>query len=203
MSKTLWKPGTMVNPLPAVLVTCGSGPEDWNLLTVAWTGTVCTEPAMCYISVRKERHSHALIERNMEFTINLTTAPMARATDWCGVRSGRDTDKFAATGLTPLPGLLVKSPTLEQSPLSIECAVTQIMRLGSHDMFMARVLGLPADERYIDPVSGRFDLEKARLLCYSHGHYYALGEHLGHFGFSVRKTSAGKGSSDGKKQNKA
>ena len=203
MSKTLWKPGTMVNPLPAVLVTCGSGPEDWNLLTVAWTGTVCTEPAMCYISVRKERHSHALIERNMESTINLTTASMARATDWCGVRSGRDTDKFAATGLTPLPGLLVKSPTLEQSPLSIECAVTQIMRLGSHDMFMARVLGVRADERYIDPVSGRFDLEKARLLCYSHGHYYALGEHLGHFGFSVRKTSAGKGSSDGKKQNKA
>lgn len=187
MSKTLWKPGTMVNPLPAVLVTCGATPSEWNMLTVAWTGTICTDPAMCYISVRPERHSHALIEKEMEFTINLTTESMARATDWCGVRSGRDHDKFAATGLTPIPGELVKSPTIEESPLSIECAVTNIMRLGSHDMFMARVLGVRADDRYIDPATGRFDLEAARLIAYSHGHYYALGAHLGHFGFSVRK----------------
>ncbi|MCM1004704.1 MAG: flavin reductase family protein [Prevotella sp.] len=185
--KVLWKPGTMLNPLPAVLVTCGSSPQDWNLLTVAWTGTICTDPAMCYISVRKERHSHALIERNMEFTINLTTEEMARATDWCGVKSGRDIDKFKATGLTPIPGELVSSPTLKESPLSIECAVTEIMRLGSHDMFIARVLVVRADDRYIDPATGKFDLEKARLIAYSHGQYYTLGNNLGHFGFSVRK----------------
>lgn len=177
----------MLNPLPAVLVTCGSKPSEWNMLTVAWTGTICTDPAMCYISVRPERHSHAIIEANMEFTINLTTVEMARATDWCGVKSGRDVNKFEATGLTPLPGELVSSPTIEQSPLAIECAVSEILRLGSHDMFIAKVLGVRADERFIDPATGRFDLEKAGLISYSHGHYYALGEHLGHFGFSVRK----------------
>ena len=183
----MWKPGTMVNPVPAVLVTCGSSPDDWNVLTVAWTGTLCTDPAMCYISVRKERHSYDLIERYMEFTINLTTEQMAHATDWCGVKSGRDVNKFKATGLTPIPGELVSSPTIEQSPLSIECAVTEILHLGSHDMFMARVLGVRADDRYIDPATGSFDLQKARLIAYSHGHYYALGQHLGRFGFSVRK----------------
>lgn len=178
----------MVNPLPAVLVTCGDNPRNWNMLTVAWTGTICTDPALCYISVRKERHSHALIEADMEFTINLTTRQMAQATDWCGVKSGRDTDKFKATGLTPLPGELVKCPTLAESPLSIECAVNEILRLGSHDMFIGRVLGVRADERYIDPQTGRFDLEKAGLISYSHGHYYELGSRIGHFGFSVRKS---------------
>ncbi|MCM1318819.1 MAG: flavin reductase family protein [Muribaculaceae bacterium] len=187
MAKVMWKPGTMINPLPALLVTCGSSPKDWNVLTVAWTGTICTDPAMCYISVRKERHSYGLIAENMEFTINLTTEDMARATDWCGVKSGRDVNKFEATGLTPIPGELVSSPTIEQSPLSIECAVTEIMHLGSHDMFMAKVLGVRADDRYIDHSTGRFDLDKARMIAYSHGHYYALGQHLGHFGFSVRK----------------
>lgn len=178
----------MINPLPAVLVTCGDNPGNWNVLTVAWTGTICTDPALCYISVRKERHSHALIEANMEFTINLTTRQMARATDWCGVKSGRDTDKFKSAGLTPLPGELVKSPTLAESPLGIECAVNEILRLGSHDMFIARVLGVRADDRYIDPQTGRFDLEKAGLISYSHGHYYELGPRIGHFGFSVRKS---------------
>lgn len=187
MGKTLWKPGTMINPLPAVLVTCGSSPADWNVLTVAWTGTVCTNPAMCYISVRPERHSHHLIEENMEFTVNLTTEALARATDLCGVKSGRDIDKFAAAGLTPLPGRLVKSPVIAESPLSVECAVKQVLRLGSHDMFLAEVLGVLADESYIDPSTGRFALEDARLITYSHGHYYAQGAPLGHFGFSVRK----------------
>lgn len=189
MGKVSWKAGTMINPLPAVLVTCGSKPADWNMLTVAWTGTICTNPAMCYISVRPERYSYPLIEKNMEFTINLTTVEMAHATDWCGVKSGRDVNKFAATGLTPIPGELVSSPTIAQSPLSIECAVTEIMHLGSHNMVIAKVLGVRADDKYIDPSSGRFDLENAHLLAYSHGHYYALGEHLGHFGFSVRKKS--------------
>lgn len=187
MGKIAWKAGTMINPLPAVLVTCGSTPKDWNMLTVAWTGTICTNPAMCYISVRPERHSHALIEDNMEFTINLTTEAMAQATDFAGVKSGRDINKFESTGLTPVPGELVSSPTLDESPLSIECRVKQIMRLGSHDMFIAEVLGVRADERYMNPDTGQFDLEAASLIAYSHGKYYSLGQMLGHFGYSVRK----------------
>lgn len=185
--KISWRPGTMINPVPAVLVTCGAVPEEWNMLTVAWTGTICSDPAMCYISVRKERHSYPLIKRCMEFTINLTTADMARATDWAGVRSGTDYDKWKETGLTPMPGEKVKSPTIAESPLSIECRVKEAMDLGSHTMFIADVLGVRADARYVDPDTGAFSFEKAGLMAYCHGRYYALGECLGHFGFSVRK----------------
>lgn len=187
MSKISWKPGTMINPLPAVLVTCGSTPDDWNMLTVAWTGTICTNPAMCYISVRPERHSYPLIVRNMEFTINLTTTDMARATDWAGVRSGGQYDKWKESGLTPIPGEMVASPTIDQSPLSIECRVKEIMHLGSHDMFIADVLNVRADSRWIDPETGAFNLEEAGLLVYSHGKYFSLGELIGKFGFSVKK----------------
>ena len=187
MGKVLWKPGTMIYPLPALLVTCGSTRDDWNMLTVAWAGTVCTNPAMCYISVRPERASYPLIERNMEFTINLTTADMARATDWAGVRSGKDYDKWKETGLTPLPGEKVSSPTIAESPLSIECRVKSIQNLGSHSMFLAEVLNVRADERYIDEKTGKFQLEKSSLLVYSHGAYYQLGELIGKFGFSVQK----------------
>lgn len=162
----------MINPLPAVLVTCGDTPEKWNMITVAWTGTICTDPAMCYISVRPERASYPVIERTMEFTINLTTEEMARATDWAGVRSGRDYDKWKETGLTPIPGEKVKSPTIEESPLSIECRVKRIERLGSHSMFIAEVLGVRADSRFIDKETGKFDLEKAGLIAYSHGAYH-------------------------------
>ena len=140
--KESWKPGTMIYPLPAVLVGCGDAPDNWNLLTVAWTGTVCTAPPMCYVSVRPERHSHALIARTGEFTINLTTAAMARAVDWCGVRSGRDYDKFRETGLTPLRGAVVAAPALEESPVVVECRVRQILPLGSHDMFLAEVVNV-------------------------------------------------------------
>ena len=185
--KESWKPGTMIYPLPAVLVTCGDTPEEWNMLTVAWTGTICTDPAMCYISVRPERASYPLIERCMEFTINLTTKAMAQATDWAGVRSGRDFDKWKETGLTPIPGEKVKSPTIDESPLSIECRVKRIEKLGSHSMFIAEVLGIRADKRYLDPVTGRLDLEKAELIAYSHGSYMELGPIVGTFGFSVRK----------------
>lgn len=185
--KLSWKPGTMVNPLPAVLVSCGETPEEWNILTVAWTGTICTDPAMCYISVRPERHSYSILERCMEFTINLTTADMARATDWAGVKSGRDFNKWKETGLTPMPGEKVKSPTIAESPISIECRVKSIMKLGSHSMFIAEVLGVRADARYIDPETGAFSLEKAGMLAYSHGNYYELGRHIGRFGFSVKK----------------
>lgn len=184
--KQQWKPGTMIFPLPAVLVTCGTA-ERSNMLTVAWTGTVCTDPAMCYISVRPERFSYPLICEQMEFTINLTTESMARATDWAGVRSGRDYDKWAETGLTPEPGRMVACPSIAESPLSIECRVKEIVKLGSHDMFLAEVLCVLAREDLIDPETGAFRLGEARLLNYSHGNYYAQGEHIGRFGWTVKK----------------
>ncbi len=181
-----WKPGTMIYPLPAVLVSCGDSQRS-NLITVAWTGIVCTNPAMCYISVRPERYSHAIITETMEFTINLTTEAMAHATDWCGVRSGRDYDKWAETGLTPEPGVKVQCPSIAQSPLSIECRVKQILKLGSHDMMIAEVLNVRADSTLIDPESGAFRLDRAGLMAYSHGAYFTLGQQLGRFGFSVKK----------------
>ena len=187
MAKVTWKPGTMVYPAPAALVTCGDSPENWNMLTVAWTGTICTNPAMLYISVRPERHSYPIIIENMEFTLNLTTTAMARATDWAGVRSGRDYDKWRQTGLTPIPGVTVKSPSIEESPLSIECRVKEVLHLGSHDMIMADVLALRADDRFIDPDTGAFSLKDAGLMAYVHGGYYPLGDLIGTFGFSVKK----------------
>lgn len=184
---TTWKPGTMIYPLPALLVTCGARPEEWNMLTVAWAGTICTNPAMCYISVRPERHSYGLIRDNMEFVINLTTEDMARATDWSGVRSGRDYDKFSETGLTPQKGQMVSAPVILQSPLSIECRVKEIVHLGSHDMFIADVLCVRADDKYMDPETGKWHLDAARPLVYLHGAYYGLGPLIGTFGWSVKK----------------
>lgn len=180
----------MVYPLPALLATVGSSPAEWNMITVAWTGTICSDPAMCYISVRPERHSFPILERCMEFTLNLTTEAMARATDWAGVRSGRDYDKWKETGLTPLPGEKVASPTIAESPLSIECRVKEIVSLCSHSMCIADVLGVRADERYIDKATGEFRLADARPLVYLHGAYYGLGDFIGRFGFSVRKKPA-------------
>lgn len=185
--KQSWKPGTLIYPLPAVLVSCGTTPEEHNLLTIAWTGTVCTNPPMCYISVRKERHSYDIIRRSGEFAINLTTEDMAHATDWCGVRSGRDHNKWEATGLTPMTTPHIAAPIVAESPLSICCRVKQVVELGSHDMFIADVVGIEADERYIDAETGKFSLDKAHPIVYSHGEYYSLGKMLGHFGWSVRK----------------
>lgn len=182
-----FKPGTLVYPLPAVLVSCGATDEEKNLITVAWTGTICSDPAMCYISVRKERHSHAIISRTGEFVINLTTRALCRATDWCGVRSGRNYDKFKEMGLTPVWAKHVKAPLVAESPVNIECRVKQVMELGTHDMFIAEVVGIEVDPQYLDPETGKFQLEKADLVAYSHGEYYTLGEKLGTFGFSVRK----------------
>lgn len=182
-----WKPGTMIYPLPALLVTCGATPQEWNMFTVAWTGTICSNPPMCYVSVRPERHSYALMKKYMEFTINLTTEAMAKATDWAGVRSGADYDKWKETGLTPMPGVTVQSPVIVESPLAIECRVKEIMHLGSHDMFIADVLNLRPDPKYLAAETGRFDLVASKPLVYLHGHYYGLGDLLGHFGFSVRK----------------
>lgn len=186
MSKISWRPGTQIYPIPAVIVTCGNTPENWNMLTIAWTGTICSDPAMCYISVRPERASYPLIVENMEYTINLTTERMTFATDWVGVRSGRDNDKWKKTGLTPLPGEKVMSPTIKESPLSIECRVKEIIKLGTHDMFISDVINVRVDSEYMDS-SGKFDLEKAGLIAYSHGHYHKLGEIIGKFGFSVKR----------------
>lgn len=184
-----WKPGTLIYPLPAVLVSCGATPEEYNLLTVAWTGTVCTNPPMCSISLRPERHSYEIIRRTGAFVINLTTQALARATDWCGVRSGRDCDKFREAGLTPLPSDRVEAPLVAESPVNIECRVRQRLPLGSHDLFLAEVVGVQVDPAYMDPATGRFDLERAGLIAYSHGEYFALGRSLGRFGWSVRKKS--------------
>ena len=187
--KQSWKPGTMIYPLPAVLVSCGATPEEYNLFTVAWTGTVCTNPPMCYISVRPQRHSYEIIKRTGEFVINLTTAELARATDWCGVRSGRDYNKFEQMGLSIGEAAVVAAPVVEASPISIECRLKQIIPLGSHDMFLADVVNVLVDEEYIDPETGKFDLQKANPIAYSHGEYFTLGELIGHFGWSVRKKS--------------
>ena len=185
--KQSWKPGTMIYPLPAVLISCGENEQEYNLFTVAWTGTVCTNPPMCYISVRPERHSYEIIKRTGEFVINLTTASLARATDWCGVRSGRDYDKFAEMGLTAEAAAVVKAPIVAESPVSIECRVKQIVPLGSHDMFIADVVNVLVDEEYINPETGKLELERADMIAYSHGEYFRLGKAIGHFGWSVRK----------------
>jgi flavin reductase (DIM6/NTAB) family NADH-FMN oxidoreductase RutF len=185
--KQNWKPGTLVYPVPAVLVSVGKEESEYNILTVAWTGTICSDPALCYISVRPERYSHAILTRNREFVINLTTEDLAFATDWCGVRSGKNHDKFKEMQLTPGKSQIVAAPYIEESPLSIECRVTEIIPLGTHDLFLAEVVNILADERYIDPQTGAFDLEKARLLAYLHGKYYTLGTLIGKFGWSVQR----------------
>lgn len=177
----------MIYPLPAVLVSCGESEQEYNLFTVAWTGTVCTNPPMCYISVRPERHSYDIIKRTGEFVINLTTASLARATDWCGVRSGRDYDKFSEMGLTAEPAAVVSAPVVGESPVSIECRVRQVIELGSHDMFLADVVNVLVDEQYINSETGKLELDRAEIITYSHGEYFRLGEMIGHFGWSVRK----------------
>lgn len=185
--KTIWKPGTMVYPLPAIMVSCGNTPEEQNIITVSWVGTICSNPPMCYISVRPERHSYPIIKQRGEFVLNLTTEEMAFATDWCGVRSGKDYNKFSEMELTPGKATAVSAPIIKESPLNIECRVKEVIALGSHDMFIADVVAVQADERYISKETGQFDMQAARLIAYSHGHYYKLGEEIGKFGWSVQK----------------
>ncbi len=192
MAKQKWKPGNMVYPLPAVLVSCGDKKGNINVMTAAWTGTICSDPPMVYVSVRKERYSHHMIQETREYVINLTTEKLAWTADFCGVRSGRDLDKFKEMKLTPVQGELEYAPMIEESPVSIECRVTNVMELGSHDMFMAEVTAVYADEQYMDE-KGTFHLEKAAPMVYSHGQYYGLGRHLGGFGYAVRKKPAKKG----------
>ena len=181
----------MVYPLPAVLVSCGDKEGNINLMTAAWTGTICSDPPMVYVSIRKERHSHHMIQETGEYVINLTTEKLAWATDFCGVRSGKDMDKFKEMKLTPVKGELEFAPMIAESPVSIECRVINVMELGSHDMFMAEVTAVYVDEQYMD-AKGTFHLEKANPLVYSHGQYYGMGKHLGSFGFAVRKKTVKK-----------
>ncbi|MBQ4502317.1 MAG: flavin reductase family protein [Alistipes sp.] len=184
--KQNWRAGTMISPVPAVMVSCGDIDGQRNIITIAWTGTICSEPAMCYISVRKERHSYDMIRKSGEFVINLTTRALARATDWCGVRSGRDFDKFEYCGLTAERCNNVSAPAIAESPINIECKVKQVIELGSHDMFIAEVVGVMIDDTLLDAESGKLDLSRAELLGYAHGEYYALGEKLGTFGWTVK-----------------
>lgn len=186
MSKQSWKPGNMLYPVPAVLVSCSDKEGNDNVLTVAWAGTVCSDPVMLSISVRKERYSHHMIEESREFVVNLTTKELVRATDYCGVRSGRDEDKFKTMHLTRGKAGKVSAPIIMESPVNIECKVRQILELGSHDMFLAEVVNVQVSEEYMDE-KGSFHLNDAKLLTYSHGEYYSLGEKLGTFGYSVRK----------------
>ena len=186
MSKQTWKPGNMLYPVPAVMVSCKRGEEKTNIITLAWVGTICSDPAMISISVRPERYSYDIIKDSGEFVVNLVNDRLTYACDWCGVRSGRDYDKFAETGLTPYVSEYMETPAIAQSPVNLYCKVTKTERLGSHDMYIAEIIGVTVDERYMDE-KGRFDLEAAKLVAYSHGAYHALGEKLGTFGYSVRK----------------
>lgn len=186
MAKQSWKPGNMLYPVPAVLVSCTDKDGNDNVLTVAWAGTICSDPAMLSVSVRKERYSYPMIKESGEFVVNLTTTDLMHAVDYCGVRSGKDEDKFAAMHLTKGRAENINAPIIMESPVNIECKVKQVLELGSHDMFIAEVVNVQISDEYMDE-KGAFHLNQAGLLAYSHGEYYNLGEKLGTFGCSVRK----------------
>ncbi len=186
MAKQTWKPGNMLYPVPAVMVSCRRPGEKANIITIAWAGTVCSDPPMVSISVRRERHSYDMIKETGEFVLNLVTKDLVRSADYCGVRSGRDVDKFRECRLHELPSKEVAAPGIAESPVNIECRVTEVKPLGSHDLFLAEVVSVTVDDRYLDE-KGKFDLNRAGLAAYSHGEYFELGRKVGSFGFSVRK----------------
>lgn len=186
----VWKPGNMLYPVPAVMVSVADKAGNSNIITVAWTGTICSDPAMLYISVRPERHSYHMIQETGEFVVNLTTKALARATDYCGVKSGRDVDKWKEMHLTPMKGQEVKVPLIEESPVNLECRVTEVKELGSHHMFLAKVVAVNVDEAYLN-AKGKFELNKTDLITYSHGEYLETGKVLGTFGYSVKKKGKG------------
>ena len=186
MAKQIWKPGNMLYPLPAVMLSVTDGNGNDNIITVAWAGTVCTNPPMVSVSVRPERHSYRMLKETGEFVINLTTEKLAFATDYCGVKSGRDVDKFKEMHLTKEMADQVQVPMIGESPVNIECRVTECQELGSHHIFLAKVLAVHVDEEYLDE-KGKFDLNAANLLAYSHGEYFSLGKKLGRFGYSIKK----------------
>lgn len=186
MARQYWKGGNMLYPVPAVMVSCQKEGEKPNIITVAWAGTVCTNPPMLSISVRPERHSYQIIKETKEFVVNLTTKDLTYATDYCGVRSGKDVDKFKEMKLTPSESKHIKAPGIMESPVNIECRVVAIEELGSHHLFLAKVEGVSVDEQYMDE-TGKFNLNEIGLVAYSHGEYFLLGDKLGKFGYSVRK----------------
>ena len=186
MGKAIWKPGNMLYPVPAVMVTVGNGKDKDNIITIAWAGTINSDPPMVSISVRKSRYSHELLSENGEFVVNLTTKDLTYAMDYSGVKSSRDVDKFTKMKLTKGKATKVSVPIIEESPVNIECKVTKVIELGSHDMFIGEVVAVLADEKYIDE-TGKFDLNKANLIAYSHGQYFTLGDYVGKFGYSVQK----------------
>ncbi len=188
MAKELWKPGNMLYPLPVVMVSMTDRDGKYNIITLAWVGTVCSDPPMVSVSIRPERYSYPIIRETGEFAVNLTTRELAFATDYCGVKSGRDVDKFKEMGLTPLPGRETGVVLIGESPVSMECRVRQVLPLGSHDMFVSEVVAVHADSRYMDE-NNKFCLEKAEPIVYSHGAYLTCGETLGTFGYSVRRSS--------------
>lgn len=191
-SKQVWKPGNMLYPVPVVMVSCGDREGHINIITIAWAGTICSDPAMVSISLRPERYSYDMIRSTGEFVINLTTKELAYATDWCGVKSGREVDKFAAMGLTAALGnTLQYAPVIEESPVNLECRVEEIRELGSHHMFLARVEDVMVSEKYLNE-TGKFELNRRELVTYSHGEYFVLGEKLGKFGYSVQKNKSKK-----------
>lgn len=191
MAKETWKPGNMLYPVPAVMVSCQRPGEKPNIVTVAWAGTVCTNPPMLSVSIRPERYSHGIIEETGEFVVNLVTKDLVYATDFCGVKSGRDVDKFDTMHLTPLNLPQVLAPGIAESPVNIACKVSQVLRLGSHDLFLADVVGVTVEDSYMNE-KGRFELNKSGLVTYSHGEYFLLGKKLGSFGYSVKKTNGKK-----------
>lgn len=186
MGKQNWKPGNMLYPVPVVMISCQREGEKPNIITVAWAGTICSDPVMISISVRKERYSYPIIKETGEFVINLVNKELTFATDYCGVKSGKDVDKFKEMSLTPLPSQNIKAPGISESPLNLECKVKDVIELGTHDMFIAEVVGVTVDDKYMDE-TGKFNLNDSELVAYSHGEYYKLGEKLGKFGYSVKK----------------
>lgn len=185
MSKITWKPGTMLAPVPPALISCGTVDKP-NVMTAAWTGIIASDPAMTYVSIRPSRYSHELIKESGEFVINLTNLPLVKAADWCGVKSGRNIDKFKEMNLTAEPCSEIKAPQIKEAPVSLECKVIDIKNFGTHDMFLAEIVAVNVDDKYIDE-AGKLWLEKAGLVAYVHGFYYTLGRKLGKFGFSVEK----------------
>ncbi len=186
MGKDIWKPGTVLYPVPVVMVSCGRMDNTKNIFTAAWTGTVNSDPPMTYVSIRPERHSYGLIKASGEFVINLVTKKLTYACDFCGVKSGRDIDKFKEMSLTAKKGEKVDAPIIYESPVNIECSVKEIIHLGSHDMFLSEVMSVSVSDEYMDK-TGKFHFNQSNPVCYSHGSYYTLGEELGKFGFSVKK----------------
>ncbi len=185
--KTSFPPANLLNPLPVIMVSCGDTPEKYNIITIAWCGTICSKPPMCYISIRPERHSYGIIKENKEFVINLVSKNLTAITDWCGVRSGKKYNKFETMMITPIPAEKVKAPMIAESPVNIECVVKEIISLGSHDMFIADIVAIHASKKYLNPTTQALELFNANLVSYTHGNYYCLGEKIGKFGFSTEK----------------